>query len=165
MSVKILFQEQFILRYVEEHVRFFMEQEEDLYSSPIEFGIGELVRLQMRQLTAAKWERELVVLGRAIQLVQKKLDDWCTRRELTYDFTSYFGDTRKELRFVAKEMSELSKQLDLSRRSERIASRGRITDGVAIPLEIVQVGLRNAIESLRVIPLAEEFETDSTDFN
>lgn len=158
MRIEGLSQERFILSYVEEQVRVLKSQERNLYSSLIEFGIGELVRLQMRQLAEAKGERELPLLEQSIQLVQEKLGEWRTRSKLSYDFTSYFEGVRKELRFVAKEMSELSKQLERSRRAERVASREIITDGVAIPLEIVQVGLPNAIEALLVVPLTEEFE-------
>lgn len=158
MSIEVLSQERFILRYVEEQVQSLRRQERNLYSSLIEFGIGELVRLQMRQLAEQEGEQELPILEQSIQLIQEKLDEWCVQRELSYDFTSYFEGVRKSLRFAAREMSELSKQLDLSRRSERVASREIITDGVMIPLEIVQVGLSNAIESLFVVPLTEEFE-------
>ncbi len=160
MSLQILSPERFILSSLEERVRFLREQDIEPYSLGIEFGIAELVRMRMRELAQVKEEREVVILERSLETVEAKLNEWCARTELVYDFTPYFSGVRKGLKFAAKEISELSRQLALSRQSERVASRERITERSAIPLEIVQVGLRNAIESLIVIPLAEEFELD-----
>lgn len=160
MSTRILSQEQFILSCVEEYVGCLLEQEEKKYSWRIEFGIGELVRVQMRQLAQVRAEHEAIMLERSIEITQEKLNGWFTGREFSFDFTPYFGSVRKELRFAAKEIGELSKQLSLSRRSERVAHRESITYGVTVPLEIVQVGLQNAIESILAVPLAEEFDLD-----
>ena len=160
MSLQVLSQERFILNSLEERVRFLMKQDTEPYSLGIEFGIAELVRMQMRELAQVQGEREAVILERSMEMAEAKLNEWCARTELVYDFTPYFSGVRKGLKFAAKEISELSRQLARSRQSERVASRERVTDCAAIPLEIVQVGLRNAIESLMVIPLAEEFELD-----
>ncbi len=160
MSLQVLSPERFILSRLEEQVRFLREQDTEPYSLGIEFGIAELVRMRMRELAQVREEREVVILERSLETVEATLNEWCARTELVYDFTPYFSGVRKGLKFAAKEISELSRQLALSRQSERVASRERITDCAAIPLEIVQVGLRNAIESLMVIPLAEEFELD-----
>lgn len=157
MSIEGFSQERFILSCIEEQVQFLAEQEGEPYSWELEFGIAELVRLQMRQLAQMKWERELVILEESIQQAQEKLNERCNWWNLTYDFSSYFRGIRKELRFAAKEVSELSKQLELSRQSNRVISGERITRGVAFPLDIMQVGLQNAIESLLIVPLAHEF--------
>lgn len=160
MSVQVLSQERFILRYMEEQVWFLREQEGDPYSLGIEFGIAELVRVLMRQQAQMEWKRESVMLEQALEIAENKLNQWCARAGLRFDFTPYFPAVRKGLKFAAKEMSELSKQLTRSRESERVVDRESIIDGVAIPLEIVQVGLHNAIEALMVVPLTEEFELD-----
>jgi hypothetical protein len=160
MSIQVMSQERFIIRCIEEQARFLKEQEGEPYSLGIEFGITELVRLLMRELAQVRWGRETVVLERSLELAQERLNQWCTRNELSFDFTPYFPNVRKGLKYVAREISELSRQLSLSRQSERVAGRERITDGVAVPLEIVQVGLPNAIESLVAIPLSAEFKLD-----
>lgn len=160
MTIQVLSQERFILRYVEEQVQFLIEQEGEPYSLGIEFGIAELVRVLMRQQAQVKWERESIILEQALETAQGKLIQRCAQAGLCFDFTPYSSGVRKGLKFAAKEMSELSRQLARSRQSERVAHRERIIEGVTIPLEIVQVGLQNAIESLIVVPLAEEFELD-----
>ncbi|MBW4419896.1 MAG: hypothetical protein KME13_11800 [Myxacorys californica WJT36-NPBG1] len=160
MSVQVLSQERFILNCVAEQAGFLMEQEGEPYSLGIEFGIAELARVLMRQRAQMQWEHESVLLEQVLESAQDKLDQWGAQTGLSFDFTPYLPGVRKGLKFAAKEVSELSKQLALSRQSERVANREKITDGAAIPLEIVQVGLQNAIESLIVVPLAEEFALD-----
>lgn len=158
MSIQVFSQEAFILINLEEQVRQLLGQERVEYSLGIEFGVAELVRVLMRQLAQRRVEPEGVLLARSLETVEAKLNERLSQGGLTYDFTPYFAAVRKGLRFAAREISELSQQLDLSRRSERVATRRRVDGRTAIPLELVQVGLQNAIEALLVIPLAEEFE-------
>lgn len=157
MSIEVLSQERFILSCIEEYVWSLSSQKGAAYSWAAEFGIAELVRLQMRQLAQTKANPESELLESAIETVQVILDEWCAGSKLSFDFTVYFENVRKGLRFAAKEMGGLSRQLALSRQAGRVAFRERLTHEVTIPLEIVPIGLQNAIEALFVVPLTEEF--------
>ncbi|MBD2066141.1 hypothetical protein H6F93_01120 [Leptolyngbya sp. FACHB-671] len=131
------------------------------YSLGLQWSLVELVRSSMRQLAqSGKVLEHSKLLKAAIEETRTEIQERLQKRGVEFDFDDYFDIVGRTLAFPAKEMSQLGVQLGKSRKSNRIGERQKFLSEAQIPFEVVEIGLRNAIEGLVAFPLARECVLD-----
>lgn len=153
---KVISHQRFVCQSIVERIRtLVLKEEAQIYSSTIEVALAELVREQMVTLARrhVSDSSQPNLLEQAIRLTETNLLE---RLNHYFDFEPYFEMVREKMKTSAQEITKLQEQLKEARFQERIGFSERIDDDVAVPFEIVEIGLRDALEGLVAIPLAEQ---------
>ncbi|MBD1998449.1 hypothetical protein H6G00_17735 [Leptolyngbya sp. FACHB-541] len=115
----------------------------------------------MRQLAqSGKFRRDSTLLEAAIEETNTEIQERLKKDRIDFDFDPYFAIVRRTLKALAKEMIELGVELGKSRKSNRIGERQKFVSEAQTPFEVIELGLRNAIEGLVALPLAKECVLD-----
>jgi hypothetical protein len=133
-------------------------EERSIYNSAIGFGVDEIVRHNLRQLSqqrgpVRRW-RDLLegAIERSAERLQQELDS----HQLRFNLEPYLGAARKSLESAAKELFELNRKLIESREQKRIAEKSSVTIFEARRrYEVSELGLLDSVEGFLATPSAD----------
>ncbi|MBD2057819.1 hypothetical protein H6F88_17640 [Oculatella sp. FACHB-28] len=115
----------------------------------------------MRQLAqSGKFQEHSMLSKAAIKATNTEIQERLSKHRIEFDFADYFDIVQRTLELPAKEMSKLGVELGKSRRLNRIGDRQKFLSEAQIPFEVIELGLRDAIEGLIASPLAKECVLD-----
>jgi hypothetical protein len=132
----------------------------DDYSNILRYSFDELVKRNMRDIAQESWsdldQNEMV--NRSVEEAEYSVKKEMRKRGFDFDIRRYTSESRKLLGPLAKEISDLRKELDSARRSGRIGLRIGLEEHGAVPFEIVEIGLKGLTEGLICVPTTDVFE-------
>ena len=162
MKIKIISQVSFVTNDLVKLIKSFLEQGKEGHSSAMELELAELTKFYLRKIAQGGNyvfnKRDIFEQASNIteEKVQNKLKDY----QIQFDFTQYFVNIKEDLKYPVKELTDLKGKLLQSREVKRIGEKRRIDNELEIPVEIIELGLRDYIEGLVAFPLVEECEID-----
>lgn len=122
MKTKIVANDEFIINSIVEAIK--RLNQEEVYSNTIESGISELVRIYMREIaqeTKPYFHKGLLhqAYSKAENVIQKRLEKY----DIEFKFNKYRDTIKKNLKYSAKEISDLGEELKQSKESDRIGKK------------------------------------------
>jgi hypothetical protein len=127
------------------------------YNTAIGFGVDELVKQNMRQLSQQRegirgWEELLdMAVQRSANQLQREVDS----HRLSFDLAPYLGHARESLKAAAEEMCGLNRKLIESKDRKRIGEKMPVSTGDSRHhYEVSELGLLESIEGLLATPTA-----------
>jgi hypothetical protein len=163
MKVKVASEKEFILKRISEIAELQKNSEKSSYSSTYEYGLAELVRIHMREIAQEPntyIRNGTMLVDEACKRTSSEIKE---RNNLNFDgkqATNLYDGITKQIKYAAKEISQLKNNLKTSQISERIGKREQVSSPETPPFELIEIGLKDKIEGLLALPLIKEFDID-----
>jgi len=72
----------------------------------------------------------------------------------------YYENAQKEYAYIGKELSELKNSLFEAKRDDRLGNKEFFTTNASVEYEVIEIGLKESIEGLMIIPRADELRVN-----
>ncbi|MGB3208423.1 MAG: hypothetical protein WBB28_25845 [Crinalium sp.] len=143
-------------------------KKKEAYLTNFAVTLSELVKYYMREMAQDNFlnveTNSLSLLNLAIQQAKDIINEQIKINNLV-DLDKYFKEIREDLKFPAKEIYKLKTQLYESKQSHKIGESKPVDLGNNLSFKIKELGLKNFIEALILIPTNEyQINLDNTDY-
>ena len=124
------------------------------YSMTIEFALMELTRIEMRWIAQTEQPpaQPDELLKSALRRVRATIEEAFEHNDVSLELGTYEKQLLKKLKFPAKEIQKLGRQLADSRRSLRLGSKEESAENQSGRFVVNELGLRGAINGLLAQP-------------